>query len=188
MTTISPKPEQNNGELNPEPLKRPLGLSLLTFLFFYSFGFSAWFFIADRDVSIFQGVYPGVSSPVPVYYMLFAAAALSLGACIGLWLGRPWGWFTGVVMYFVDLVRHCNDLLTTLQGINAPTPSQAESSPVAGAAIPLIVQLLVVVYLFKDNVFVYLRMGRFTKVNAFNYALLGVLGLYGVGILLEAIF
>jgi hypothetical protein len=163
-------------------------LSLLAFLFFYSFGFSAWFFIADRDVSIFQGVYPGVSSPVPVYYILVAVAALSLGACIGLWLGHPWGWYTGVVMYFVDLVRHGSDLLTTLQGVNAPAPSQAESATIAGAAIPLIVQLLVVVYLFKDNVFAYLRMERFTKFNAFNYALLGVLGFYGIGILLELIF
>jgi len=188
MTTkdASPKPKPKNTK--PESPKRPLGLSLLAFLFFYSFGFSAWFFIVDRDVSGFQGVYPGVFSPVPVYYMLVAAAALSLAACIGLWLGRPWGWFTGVVMYFADVVRHGNTLLTTLQGVNSPSPTQAESSTIASSAIPLLIQLLIVVYLFRDNIFSYLRMGRFTKFNAFNYALLGVAGLYGIGILLESIF
>lgn len=123
--------------------KRPIGISIISFLYLASGGFIAAMYIFTPSVKSDTGytIYDVLGLLITV--MMFVAA-------FGLSMGKKWGWWIISIISF-------NNLLLDIRGLYEVTDITLSNDPnfYLHNIAALVFHILILVYLFQKNVFEY---------------------------------
>lgn len=95
---------------------------------------------------------PGISTALFVAGVVFLAV-LGIASAIGMWMGRPWGWWLGAFYYAYAIARYANALrmISELSATPGEPPSGLKMY-YARYVVRVLVSGLILLYFFKGNV------------------------------------
>ncbi|NIV37019.1 MAG: hypothetical protein GWN58_48585, partial [Anaerolineae bacterium] len=156
-------------------------------------GFVTWLAILEVLGGVFavvvlllgrQGVFGAVSDPLQfsqqhVVFTLFYAA-VHVAAGIGMWLGRPWGWWLAAFSFLYSLVNNVSSLLLLPDMVGSSgEPDIRAGSYVIRELFDIGWDLIVLAYWFREGVRDYFGLLDFSRLKA-------IAGLVAVTILVFA--
>lgn len=159
--------------------KRPIGITILCILNFIGgivglvgiLVMQVFFGNLIEQLSNLLGV-----SPVFIVILLVFLMFLSIISAIGMWLGKRWGWWIAASYYFYAVVRTGYHIFIVLgmseQLVNS---SRGVSYYLTMDIIKIILNSLILLYLFKNNVREYFKLTSLSKKKA-------ILILVGIGV------
>jgi hypothetical protein len=118
----------------------------------------------------------------PVLLVIGSAflALIGIGAAVGMWLGRKWGWWLGAFYYVYGVARNASALLT-LGALDHDLESSARGPEYyyfkhVGR---IIVHLLILLYFFKGNVMAYFGLSELSKWKAVSIMVAASIAIWG---------
>lgn len=108
----------------------------------------------------------GYSSVLILISVLFLGL-IAIMSSVGMWLGKPWGWWLGAFYYLYAIARYGNSLIAAFQMSEQLSTSPRGATYFISRDIGrIIVHGLIVLYFFKENVIRYFMSTNFSKKKA----------------------
>ena len=172
----------------PPARSRPVGVTILALLFLIT-GVGLVALLATAWPTLLDGLGQiGVSAPM-LLYSLILPTILGFVAGVGLWIGRPWGWWAATVASLLNIVRNVQGLVVLLGLVQALDGlSEAATMALVRDAASVIGQSLLLAYFFKGNVLAFCQVGGGSRWRLL-LLLAGIVAVvFAIGTLLQMLF
>lgn len=165
--------------------ERPKGIWLL--LIFFAFGIIFFIPILASDLTWQWGQWsdmlnlPRAISILSILFLLF----LMIASSIGMWVGKPWGWWVVTFYFAYSIVLQSNSLLVVPSAVaQLAQPQESVEMYYLRYGFRIIWNVAIIAYLYRVRVLAYFELSHLSKAKA----ILGLLGTIVVLLVLTILF
>lgn len=163
------------------PVKRPIGVSVLVVLL--AIAVLICFVTGVRILAMASQVGGLGTLGVALGGVMFFLGGIILVSAIGMWTGAKWGWWLGTTGYAFSVILNGVTLV-----VGMSLPGGATGSLYTKHGTRAFIAVLIVAYLFQDNVLRFFRLQDWSKGKLFGVLAGIALGIYAAYFLIVLIF